>query len=61
MISNVKKWLNFLRNYEKLDPKYLWSYKDFVDGKINIIWGLLYDIYLLFHNKIKKSNLNKTE
>jgi hypothetical protein len=51
VFANVKKCLEHLREYEKMNPRYLWSIQDIVDGNAEIIWGLLTDIWNLYHNK----------
>jgi len=56
VFANVKKCLEHLREYEKMNPRYLWSVQDIVDGNADIIWGLLADIWNLYHNKSLRLN-----
>lgn len=51
VFANVKKCLEHLREFEKMNPRHLWSVQEIVEGNAEVIWGLLEDIWSLHHNK----------
>jgi len=50
--TNFDKILGYLRDFPRFSSRYLWSQdKIVVEGDINVIWGLLDDIWYWKHNK----------
>jgi hypothetical protein len=53
--ATYKKVLKYLSGFERMNPRYLLSSTEMVDGdNEDLFWGLLDDIYHLHHNKISK-------
>ena len=47
-VANVAKVLKFLKAYPKMRSTFLWSDEDILDGDLDTIKGLLYDILVLY-------------
>jgi len=58
VISNVKKCLEYLRSFEKLNSRFLWSVQEIVAGDEDVIWGLLDDLWYFYHKRISPLDHN---
>lgn len=65
--ANYSKVLNYLREFPKMNARYLWAENLMMEGNTNVIWGFIEDIWYWKHNKIspfdksKKSRQAKTD
>ena len=57
--ANIIKVLNYLESNEKFKSKYLWSVNEIMSGDVDVIWGLLYDIYVYYNTKDKMRFVNR--
>ena len=51
MFLNLKKCLDYLKQYSRIDTQYLWCTQEIFKGDANIIWGLMNTIYNSFHSE----------
>ncbi|EAR85796.2 hypothetical protein TTHERM_00312780 (macronuclear) [Tetrahymena thermophila SB210] len=50
--ANYTKLFYYLRKFEKMNPRYLFNSEEYLmEGNSDIFWGLLDDIWHLFHSK----------
>ena len=56
--TNINKVLSHLDSNEKFKSKYLWSVNEIMQGNYEVIWGLLYDIYI-YYTKEKSYFVNQ--
>ena len=56
--ANLNKMFNYLYSLEKFNSKYLWNINEIIQGSNNVIWGLLYDLYV-YYTKEKAYFVNK--
>ncbi|KAL4463923.1 hypothetical protein ABPG74_005860 [Tetrahymena malaccensis] len=50
--ANYTKLFYYLRKFEKMNPRYLFNSEDYLmEGNSDVFWGLLDDIWHLFHSK----------
>lgn len=65
--ANYSKVLNYLREFPKMNARYLWAENLMMEGNTNVIWGFIEDIWYWKNNKIspfdksKKSRQAKTD
>jgi len=52
ILNNFKKLRDYLANFPKMNPRYLWAEELMIVGKEDVLWGYLDDIWHLKHNKI---------
>ena len=57
--ANITKVLSYLESNEKFKSKYLWSGNDIMSGDVDVIWGLLYDVYVYYNTKDKMRFVNR--
>jgi hypothetical protein len=57
--ANITKMLSYLESNEKFKSKYLWSSSDIMSGDVDVIWGLLYDVYVYYNTKDKMRFVNR--
>ena len=50
-MQNIGKVLDHLKKYTRIDSKYFWSGNEIFSGNSDIIWGLLNNLYKIFHIK----------
>ena len=48
---NFEKVLDFLKQNEKMNSRYLYAEEYLLNGDHDVFWGLLDDIWYLYHNK----------
>lgn len=53
-LANINKVLEFLRQFPKMNPRYLWSGQNILRGDENVIWGILEDLSVFY----AKANAN---
>ena len=46
------KIFNYLKNFEKMNQRYLFAYAYLQEGNFDVFWGLMDDIWHCFHNKL---------
>lgn len=51
MFLNLKKCLDYLKQYSRIDTKYLWCTQEIFKGDSDVIWGLMNTIYNSFYSK----------
>lgn len=51
---NYRKIMDHLRQYEKFNPRYFNAAYYLINGHYEVFWGLLYDIYCYYNNKVSK-------
>jgi len=51
ILTNLKKSMDYLKKYNKIKQRFLWSEKSVLAGNSDIIWGLLYDIFCFYTQK----------
>lgn len=56
--ANLNKMFNYLNSLEKFNSEYLWNINEIIQGSNNVIWGLLYDLYV-YYTKEKAYFVNK--
>ena len=56
-ISNYIKLMDYLKKFEKMNPRYLHAQTYLMDGNEDVFWGLLDDIYHLYYHKISPYDL----
>ena len=56
-ISNYIKLMDYLKKFEKMNPRYLHAQIYLMDGNEDVFWGLLDDIYHLYYHKISPHDL----
>jgi len=49
--ANIRKCVEHLRSYEKMNSRFLWNIQDIIDGNADLIWGLLDDMWHFYHHK----------
>jgi hypothetical protein len=47
-LTNINKALEFLRQFPKMNPRYLWSGQNILRGDENVIWGILEDLSVFY-------------
>jgi len=50
--SNYHKVMEYLKGFEKMNPRYLFAQEYLVDGNEDVFWGFLDDIWHLYNKKI---------
>lgn len=58
--ANFTKVLTYLRQFPKMNARYLWSDSLMMDGNSDVIWGFLDDVWYWFNNKISPFDKSKT-
>lgn len=57
--ANIKKALEYLRQFSKFRSQFLWNYEEILQGQISTVWGLFNDIRLYYAGaSIKNKDLN---
>ncbi len=51
VLSNLRKYMRHLQQYEKMNSRFLWSEKAILRGDEDVIWGLLDDMWYFYHGK----------
>lgn len=51
MLLNLKKCLDHLKQYSRVDTRYLWCAEEIFRGDEEVIWGLVNTVYNSFHSK----------
>lgn len=46
ILNNLNKVLEILRKRKNMNPRFLWSNREIMNGDEAVIWGLLHDMYL---------------
>ena len=49
---NYSKVFTYLRSKPKMNPRYLWAEDYLIEGNEDIFWGLIYDIWCFYSQKI---------
>ena len=57
--ANFKKFLSYLRDFPKMNSRYLWSENLMMEGNIDVIWGFIDDVWHWHHNKISPHDKSK--
>ena len=52
VIANLRRVFDYLRQFEKMNSRYLWAHWLIVEGYTDVIWGLLDDIWYFYHKKL---------
>jgi hypothetical protein len=52
IMANFNKLLDYFRTFPRFCPRYLWATKHLMEGNIDVIWGLLDDMWHWHFNKI---------
>ncbi len=60
IVNNLNRVLEILRNRKNMNPRYLWSNKEIMQGDKEVIWGLLYDMQQEYTKNVKKKNRMNT-
>lgn len=55
ILSNIRKFLQYLRRYQKMNARYLWAEKQILNGNEDVIWGLLDDMWVFYKGKTTRS------
>ena len=50
--ANLNKVFNHLREFQKINPRYLWAQKLIIEGNYDVFWGIIDDMRNLYKNKI---------
>ena len=52
MKTNYIKIFTYLKQFERMNPRYLWADTELINGNYDVFYGLLDDIWHLTYNKI---------
>jgi len=55
MVLSIKKCLEHLKGYTRINSEYIWCYKEILEGDEDVVWGLLDNIHTLFSPKVISS------
>lgn len=57
--ANYSKVLTYMREFPKMNSRYLWSESLMMEGNNDVIWGFIEDLWYWHHNKISPSDKSK--
>ena len=49
---NYSKTFSYLRQQQKMNPRYLWAEEYLMEGNDDVFWGLLFDIWCFYSQKV---------
>lgn len=58
--ANVVKVLRYLRDFPKMPGNFIWNEKEILDGNVDVISGLIYDILAFYRKLPRPSNSSVT-